>query len=79
LMWQPNSELRRVFGRNKARAHAQCTERAFGSVSRVFPSLGKENTADLGFRIHAKRFADGTLSFAFRILRLRFKHEPWLR
>jgi len=39
-------------------------------------SLGWQITADIGFRIYAKRFAEGTLSFAFRISRLRFKHEP---
>ncbi len=38
--------------------------------------LGWQITADIGFRIYAKRFAEGTLSFAFRISRLRFKHEP---
>ncbi len=53
-----------------------CPERAFGSFSGAFPSLGIR--ADIGFRIYAKRFADGIFSFAFRISRLRFKHEPWV-
>jgi len=38
--------------------------------------LGVGIRADIGCRIYAKRFADGIFSFAFRMSRLRFKHEP---
>ena len=41
-----------------------------------FPACGRESGQIQGFRICAKRFADGTFSFAFRMSRLRFKHEP---